>query len=137
MGKISKSSCVAPLERVHSAPITHDPKKVSFDSIEIRQYPRILGDNPSVSCGAPISLSWEYFQDGSVLCSIDDWETMRNGERYEGGAVKVPAGVRKRWLIAAGHTEREIRLATYSGNQQLNLMEKVDFFKERVKSVMC
>ena len=35
-------------------------RSVSFGTISVREYARILGDNPSASAGPPISLSWDY-----------------------------------------------------------------------------
>jgi hypothetical protein len=35
-------------------------RKVTFDSVQVRFYSQTLGDNPSVSCGPPITLDWHY-----------------------------------------------------------------------------
>jgi hypothetical protein len=49
--------------------------KIQFTDIRIRLYNRILGDNPAVTDGPPIQLSWEYMEKESQ--SIDDYEANR------------------------------------------------------------
>ena len=36
------------------------PKTVSFDTVEIREYPIVLSTNPASQCGPAIELGWEY-----------------------------------------------------------------------------
>lgn len=38
---------------------SHD-RHIVFDEVEIRSYKRIMSDNPSVSAGPPVGLSWEW-----------------------------------------------------------------------------
>lgn len=51
----------APYGKLHGTPITplKVRKKVTFQRVEIRQYERQPGDNPSVSRGVPIGLGWK------------------------------------------------------------------------------
>jgi hypothetical protein len=49
--------------------------KIQFTDIHIRLYNRILGDNPAVSDGPPIQLSWEYTEKEPQ--SVDEYETNR------------------------------------------------------------
>jgi hypothetical protein len=41
-------------------------KAVSFGMIQIREYNRVVGDNPAVSDGPPMSIGWEFVQKEAV-----------------------------------------------------------------------
>jgi hypothetical protein len=53
-------------------------RRVKFSVVQIREYSQTLGDNPAVFYGAPIQLSWEYEEHGTM--DIDQFEAHR-GER--------------------------------------------------------
>ena len=46
---------------------------VKFSTVEIRSFPMILGDNPSVSKGPPVTLAWDY--DSDILELIEEEHT--------------------------------------------------------------
>lgn len=48
-------------------------RSVSFADVNIREYERILGDNPSCTSGPPISLGWGYSPE-PIKLSVDDFE---------------------------------------------------------------
>lgn len=52
---------------------------VVFGSVQIRNYSQTLGDNPSVSYGPPISLDWDYDEDGEI--ALDSYEDNRKPRR--------------------------------------------------------
>mmetsp|Transcript_18544 Transcript_18544/g.25713 ORF Transcript_18544/g.25713 Transcript_18544/m.25713 type:complete len:230 (+) Transcript_18544:54-743(+) len=54
-------------------------KNVSFDQIQVREYERALGDNPSVRQGVPISIGWNYTKQRTT--SVDEYETNRPSEK--------------------------------------------------------
>ena len=56
--------------------MSRNKRKVSFSYITIREYNMTIGDNPSCSRGAPISLNWTYNSDHKV-CTIDSYEKSR------------------------------------------------------------
>ena len=50
-------------------------KSVHFGSVQIRQYDRVLGDNPGCSIGCPMSLGWNYTALDAI--SLDQFEDDR------------------------------------------------------------
>lgn len=53
-------------------------RRVSFSNVVVREFPRCLGDNPSVTDGPPLSIGWKpvavYTKD------VDDYEKQRDAE---------------------------------------------------------
>ena len=72
------------------------PRSVSFDSIFVREYERVLGDNPACSNGPPISIGWQYKSKGSIPV---DW--------YE---YSKPVGRTKRQLYLPAYRRRDMLL---------------------------
>jgi hypothetical protein len=54
-------------------------RKVLFDKLTVRYYSRTVGDNPSVSCGPPIQLDWDYEEQPQVR--VDEYEGTKNSRR--------------------------------------------------------
>jgi len=79
---------------------------VSFDRVNVRSYPIVLGDNPSVSKGAPISIDWQHFrQDNS---DIDKYEEARQDARRSKTQMRIPYGVRYDILENAGEHDKTV-----------------------------
>ena len=57
-------------------------RRVSFHQIEIREYPRCLGDNPSVTFGPPMSIGWKHNQ--SYVLDVDQYENYKDGLDEDG-----------------------------------------------------
>ncbi len=57
--------------------------KVSFSHVSIREYSRVVGDNPCVCCGPPLALGWKYNKRGRT--DIDTFEAAKdvNGEKCQ------------------------------------------------------
>ena len=49
---------------------------VRFDRVEMREFDRTIGDNPSVSCGVPIGLDWKY-NPKIFVQDLEDYESNR------------------------------------------------------------
>ncbi|GKY94709.1 hypothetical protein MPSEU_000436400 [Mayamaea pseudoterrestris] len=73
-----------------------DRRKIQFANIQIREYNRTIGDNPSCSSGPPISISWEYDPNTKVV-SVDQYEDNRPPRRRH-FEMCLPRSVRQEML---------------------------------------
>ena len=83
---------------------------VSFDTVNIREYRVTVGDNPSCSGGAPLSLGWHYNEEQLTL-PLDRYEQCRDGQRRAMHEMKMPAHVRLETLRQWDVSTREIMKA--------------------------
>mmetsp|Transcript_35007 Transcript_35007/g.73847 ORF Transcript_35007/g.73847 Transcript_35007/m.73847 type:complete len:199 (-) Transcript_35007:227-823(-) len=88
---------------------TNTNHRVGFACVQVREYFRILGDNPSVSAGPPITLSWSYDETPSDQCTIDEWELQRCNERRTRVEFRVPEDIRTDWVLDAGYSEAQVQ----------------------------
>ncbi len=127
-----------------TAPRPQSPHKgVRFNSVEVREYPRILGDNPSVSAGPPITLDWVHDRRSSVQLPLEDWEKYREHDRRSKQEIRVPDYIRTDWLIDAGfsgddlkRTVQEIEQARKDRKASItksDFRDKTDVLTENVK----
>lgn len=88
--------------------------KTIFKTIEVREYPLCIGDNPSVSDpdGPPLQLCWE--PDCELSIDIEEFEKYRNGlgkdcvARRRGEDLRIDSERRKCMALQSGHTHQEI-----------------------------
>lgn len=80
-------------------------KRVSFDTIEIREHNLTLGDNPSCSHGPPLVMEWGH--SGRYEMSLDDYEENR-GERRRDRQLAIPRHRRESILKKSGVTRSEM-----------------------------
>lgn len=67
---------------------------VSFHTVEVREYPITIGDNPSVINGPPVAIDWDY--DDRIELGVDDFELCRSSEgRRKGEEMRLDASVRE------------------------------------------
>mmetsp|Transcript_27821 Transcript_27821/g.42801 ORF Transcript_27821/g.42801 Transcript_27821/m.42801 type:complete len:171 (+) Transcript_27821:68-580(+) len=78
---------------------TDGERSVRFGTIEIYEHPIILGDNPSVSAGLPITIDWDSQRE--FCFSIEDYEDYRL-ERRRKDEMSIPAEVREEILANSG-----------------------------------
>ena len=79
---------------------------VGFNNVDMRNYPIVLGDNPSVSKGAPISVDWEHF--GECCFDVDKYEEVRKDERRTKAQMRIPYDVRYDILERAGELDEVV-----------------------------
>lgn len=90
-----------------------DPLNVSFDSVNIREYPVTLGDNPGVSAGPSLTIDWK--PQSEVEIPLDEYETNRPPRR-DYMEMSIPKDVRMEMLQNSGHTKKEIMASVRSTN---------------------
>lgn len=56
-------------------------RKVRFRHVQVREFERIIGDNPSCSSGAPVALGWAHSRDRTMR--LDDYESVRPSRRSQ------------------------------------------------------
>lgn len=80
---------------------------VRFDRIELREFDRTIGDNPSVSCGIPIGLDWKYKSTTST--NLDEYEESRLANRRPKQQLALAPEKRQEMLLKDwGVTFREL-----------------------------
>lgn len=80
-------------------------KEVRFGQVRIRDYERVIGDNPSVTCGAPISIGWKYVE--LEPFSVEQFEEIRQGSRRNRSQMIMSREVRWKVLTTDWHVSRQ------------------------------
>ena len=93
-----KSILVAPSRR---------DTKVAFSTVEVRQYERILGDNPGVSSGPPLSIGWNYYEDSTICLPVDEFEYY-HGSCGDQSEMVLTRFERESILRDLGYSERDL-----------------------------
>lgn len=102
-------------------------RNISFTNIEIREYGMTLGDNPSVSYGPPVQLSWEY-KTNEAIC-IEQYETSREPRRKKYQMV-LSYYVRRKMLGEAKIDKEEIKKAIASA-------KVIKTQRSRTRALLC
>jgi hypothetical protein len=79
--------------------------RVTFSAVEFHTHGLILGDNPSVSVGPPLAISWKAVE--SKILDLEEYETSRPPRRERRDLV-VPRSIRVNWLRAQGYARGEL-----------------------------
>lgn len=119
---------------------------VRFGDVEVRSYEIILGDNPAVSNGPPLTIGWDPFD--LNVCSLDCYEGARTGSIRSYVEMKIPAEVCFEMLSRTVKTseiakrskevtiERRKRLETTSTLYKSKSEEKAEKFVRGFKNVV-
>jgi hypothetical protein len=89
-------------------------KAVSFGLIQVREYNCVVGDNPAVRVGPPVSIGWEFVQNKDV--PVDVYEKT-NHPRKSG--LRMSNFTRKSLLREACGVSREEIKAAENGVQKI------------------
>jgi hypothetical protein len=89
------------------SPKSNRTRKIDFSTVEVRQYERILGDNPSCSSGAPVSIGWKFFQERTLCLSVDEYEYYHGHFRDECDMV-LDRQERETLLYELGYSEKDL-----------------------------
>lgn len=84
--------------------------KVKFENIKIRHYDMDLGDNPSCSIGAPVTLSWDYFEEDEQDIDIYEFER-RQRRRRRNRELLLNYYQRQAILRRIGYSDEALRKA--------------------------
>mmetsp|Transcript_9986 Transcript_9986/g.12595 ORF Transcript_9986/g.12595 Transcript_9986/m.12595 type:complete len:275 (-) Transcript_9986:34-858(-) len=92
--------------------IRREGSQVSFKKVEVREYDRTLGDNPSCLSGPPISLDWSYSK-RAELC-MEEYEKFKSMRRRKSkNLLRMGKAERVDMLQnELGYSEEEIMAAT-------------------------
>lgn len=100
-------------------------RKVAFGSVEIREYPIIVGDNPSTLTGVPICIDWEHVNE--IVCSLDEYEEQKPESRTM-VELRLPKIVRDDMLKRLGFSlkerQRGMKMANIGRNQRKKTEER-------------
>jgi hypothetical protein len=100
---------------------TKSSTSVSFESITIREYAVTIGDNPSCSSGAPISIDWSYNEKATV--PIEDYEKYKPPRR-EKSELKMPSEIRNNILQEWDYSLSRILMASTEAQNVRNQRSK-------------
>jgi hypothetical protein len=90
-------------------------KVVSFGLILVREYERVVGDNPAVSAGPPMSIGWEFVQRKAVPLDVYEkrkrprTSDLRMGNFTRKSILREAFGVSCEEIIAAENIVRKIQ----------------------------
>lgn len=95
-------------------PKKNKPKqKVQFGSVTVRDFQRILGDNPSCKAGAPVSIGWKVAA-VKTHPSPDAHYNSRSREPRPSAEFVMSRDYRHEMLLELGYSQREIAAAVRS-----------------------
>src|SRR6056300_1734340 len=75
---------------------------VQFGDLVIYEFPNILGDNPGVSEGVPLSIGWKH--NSKNVVGVDYYEFLRqNRPRRRRKELVIPSAARDTFLLGMGY----------------------------------
>eukprot|EP00538_Stauroneis_constricta_P004431 CAMPEP_0119545644 /NCGR_PEP_ID=MMETSP1352-20130426/338_1 /TAXON_ID=265584 /ORGANISM="Stauroneis constricta, Strain CCMP1120" /LENGTH=779 /DNA_ID=CAMNT_0007590221 /DNA_START=735 /DNA_END=3074 /DNA_ORIENTATION=- len=106
----SKILAEAESEIAVPTPSQEGGRLVSFDSVEIRYYERIMSDNPAVTNGVGIGIGWNYYMDDFGTITVNDYELRKSQNKAPPVAALPGASRRPNIELLVPRQEREFML---------------------------
>jgi hypothetical protein len=141
-GTVSPGEEAAVVEESLSITTAHSSSKkaVSFGLIQVREYNRVVGDNPTVRVGPPMSIGWEFVQKQAV--PVDDYEKIkrpRTSDLRIMGSIARKSILRYEFQVsledirAAEKIIQKIQRQRYRTIQQGKLVASIEYAMELAK----
>jgi hypothetical protein len=141
----SRSSCLSKSSRRSRR---SKSRNVSFSNVHVRQYERILDDNPACRFGISIAIGWEYNEE--KVETIDDWEGSRSRRRVRSKSELILSRTKREKIVRSlGYADNDIAAAmreinrvkchrrqTVNNLKLQHLEETVESAKLRIKSAL-
>jgi hypothetical protein len=105
-GILKYNSQAASLDRSYQASSDH---AVSWSTVEIHSHAIQLGDNPAVSHGPPVTITWKAFDSQTV--SLEDYETHKPDQQRTKQQMAMPRTCREDILRKEGCSRGEMKKA--------------------------
>lgn len=106
----SSSTCASSILSSGARKAQRRRSSVQFGSLTIRNYEVQLGDNPSCSNGAPVSIGWRY-NELNPIC-IEKYEAWMKDKRRSRGEFHLPRSHRESILREYGYSRSQMTEAT-------------------------
>jgi hypothetical protein len=108
---------------------------VRFNSVEFRQYVRVLSDNPSTSSGPPIGIGWKFIPEDTIQIDLDLYECGCEGLRRSGKELVLPRDLRENMLREVGYSRSDIINAIRSV-QKAKARRNVSFHNQKYEPIV-
>lgn len=122
----------------HSAELhpVSEKNRVRFETVEFRQYVRILSDNPSTSTGPPIGIGWEFIPEDTIKIDVDLYERgcedLRLRRRRD--ELVIPRDLRETMLREVGYSRHDI-VNAIRGVQKDKVRRNVSFHQQKYEPI--
>jgi hypothetical protein len=87
-----------------------DIKGVSFGTVRVQYYERVIDVNPGCSSGVSLGIGWKFNK--SRRLPIDEYELQRGGVRYKAQQLVLPRNIREDIAKEFGFSQKEIAEGT-------------------------
>lgn len=92
---------------------------VSFGTIQIRDYERVAGDNPSVTLGVPLALGWHYMEYADIPVELyEDSVNRRSKSELIMSAQVRKSLLKKEWNVSQREIASAVRSTVRCRNQR-------------------